>query len=314
MLWSNWRAPSAADSGLSGALTPLVNEHFSPPRLTLGGTDALLPLDLPLGHLEPALRWSIVLRRLVTSRTARFAVGVGVAAGVFTGVSALPGAARAATITSVTQPLRPNERITVAWTLEANEYVGGIEFGASLRLAPDGHFESPLQFENPNVLIGWIPSKRTEFNDASIRDEGFYAVHVYAYTACKPLFPSSTIVECDPSSLKWSNAVGFRVEPPPPPPPSQPRYARPGWATASNLSDAVERRGISRAGRRYAIDVASCFGLRRYGVSRAFDREYFHRFRCSLIGANDRLYTAWILITRSNLSHFWWRTYKFRRY
>jgi hypothetical protein len=61
----------------------------------------------------------------------------------------------------------------------------------------------------------------------------------------------------------------------------------PGWADEPTISDIIERRGIPYAGRVRAVDLASCIGLRRYGVRVVDYSQQFHRFRCSVWGADD---------------------------
>lgn len=84
----------------------------------------------------------------------------------------------------------------------------------------------------------------------------------------------------------------------------------PGWADERSVSSALERRGIVHAGRRRPIVLASCVGLHRYGVRVVSFYEHFHRFRCRLWARDGRRYAAWVRITQSTASTFWWITYR----
>jgi len=92
-----------------------------------------------------------------------------------------------------------------------------------------------------------------------------------------------------------------------------PATTSPGWADERSVSSALEYRGIVHAGRRTPIDLASCLGLHRYGVRVVSFDEHFHRFRCRLWGSDGNRYVAWVRITRSSASAFWWTGYRTRR-
>jgi hypothetical protein len=87
----------------------------------------------------------------------------------------------------------------------------------------------------------------------------------------------------------------------------------PGWADEPSVSTALERRGVVYNGRRWAVDLASCVGLRRFGKRVVHFYEQFHRFECSLWAADGLRYTAWVRIPRSNASAFWWVIYRAQR-
>jgi hypothetical protein len=91
-----------------------------------------------------------------------------------------------------------------------------------------------------------------------------------------------------------------------------PATMSPGWADEPSVSTALERRGIVHAGRRRLIDLASCLGLHRYGVRVVSFSERFHRFRCRLWARDGRRYVAWVQITQSSASAFWWIAYRTR--
>jgi hypothetical protein len=81
----------------------------------------------------------------------------------------------------------------------------------------------------------------------------------------------------------------------------------PGWADEPTISDIIERRGILYAGRVRAVDLASCIGLRRYGVRVIDYFQQFHRFRCTVWGADMVRYAAWVRVPRSNARFVWWQ-------
>jgi hypothetical protein len=93
---------------------------------------------------------------------------------------------------------------------------------------------------------------------------------------------------------------------------TRPATASPGWVDERSVSSALQRRGVVHAGRRRGIELASCLGLRGYGVRVVAFYEQFRRFRCTLWARDGRRYTAWVRITRSNASIFWWITYRTR--
>ena len=81
----------------------------------------------------------------------------------------------------------------------------------------------------------------------------------------------------------------------------------PGWADEPTVSDIIERRGVLYAGRIRAVDLASCAGLRQYGARVVAYSRQFHRFRCTIWGADGLRYAAWVRITRSNARFVWWQ-------
>ena len=86
----------------------------------------------------------------------------------------------------------------------------------------------------------------------------------------------------------------------------------PGWADEPSVATALERRGVVHAGRRRLIVLASCVGLRGYGVRVVSFSEHFHRFRCRLWANDGRRYVAWIKVTQSHASTFWWIAFRTR--
>ena len=91
-----------------------------------------------------------------------------------------------------------------------------------------------------------------------------------------------------------------------------PTTTSPGWADERSVSSALEHRGVVHAGRRIPIDLASCLGLHRYGVRVVSFYEHFQRFRCRLWGRDGSRYVAWVRITQSSASAFWWIAYRTR--
>jgi hypothetical protein len=91
-----------------------------------------------------------------------------------------------------------------------------------------------------------------------------------------------------------------------------PATASPGWADEPSVSSALEHRGIVHARRHQRISLASCVGLRRYGVRVVSFYEHFHRFHCRLWARDGRRYVAWVRITQSRASVFWWIAYRTR--
>jgi hypothetical protein len=86
-----------------------------------------------------------------------------------------------------------------------------------------------------------------------------------------------------------------------------------GWADMLALGNAIETHGVYYGGRHKDIDNALCLGLRRYGVRTIDYEDYYHRFKCSLSGADEHFYTAAVLIVRSSGPRFSWRVLSIRR-
>jgi hypothetical protein len=62
--------------------------------------------------------------------------------------------------------------------------------------------------------------------------------------------------------------------------------ARTAYVAETDLANAIESYGFSYSGKRRAVDMASCSGLRRYGVREVRFVERYVRFKCSIDTSN----------------------------
>ena len=74
-----------------------------------------------------------------------------------------------------------------------------------------------------------------------------------------------------------------------------------GWIDSNSMAVTLEATGVVYQARRRAVDAAYCIGLVRLGRRALGSAAAFHQFRCSLMGADQHRYTAWITVTRSML-------------
>jgi hypothetical protein len=82
-----------------------------------------------------------------------------------------------------------------------------------------------------------------------------------------------------------------------------------GYMDSFDLANRIEARGLAWHGKRYAVDMALCSGLRRYGVKKTGFMDQYHVFKCTIQTANERFASA--RITAATNSRYVVNSFKF---
>lgn len=62
------------------------------------------------------------------------------------------------------------------------------------------------------------------------------------------------------------------------------------WYDSLDIGNLIETKGFWNGHRIVKVDYAGCYGLRRFGVTGNSLEERFHRFKCSVEGADGHFY------------------------
>lgn len=91
-------------------------------------------------------------------------------------------------------------------------------------------------------------------------------------------------------------------------------FVAPVYETELWMGNIIEQRGLEYSGSRVAVDLASCIGLRRYGVRTTQFIDHFWRFRCTADGADNHAYDVQSSVTRgAKAGYVYWHFLSVRR-